>query len=1314
MAWEAFEDAGQGRENLFGRPVGVFIGIGNADYARLMHDSARSDSIDLYSTTGNVFSTAAGRLSYTLGLQGPSMALDTACSSSLVAIHLACQSLRADESVMALAGGVNLILAPETMIAMSRVPGGLAPDGRCRAFDAAANGLGRGEGCGLVVLKRLSDALRDRDPVVALIRGSAVNQDGRSAGLTAPSAQAQAALIRKALSSSRVSPEEVTYLETHGPGTALGDPIEAGALGVVFGDASSRARPLVVGSVKTNIGHLESAAGVAGFIKTALIVKNGEIPPNLHFKTPNPNIPWDRLPITVPTERTPLDPGSRSRIAAVSAFGVSGTNAHAVLEEPPPSPLRIEPGSRQGGTPTCILTLSARTEPALRQLLERYQDHLERHPALELNDVCYTGSVGRFHFPHRFVALASSRDHLREQLQAGRAGNPSRGAVRGTASNSPNIGLFFSDIDSVDSHVRDQLSERFPVFRIALEECARGPAAFGFAYALAALVRSWGVVPSVVMGHGIGEIVASCAAGAVSVEAGLALSMAWSARGESHLGTVVSEIEFSEPTTPMLSQFTAHRVSDELAAPRYWSGALETTPRSFDESIQQEQVDLLLEIGASASSPENAKPVRRQRLSDLPSALESLAILYVTGVPLHWESYYDDLACRRVHLPTYPFQRERHWFEKKDPLPKPAADTERDPLSGQLYEEKWRIQPTTGLAAPDPSTIGTWLILADDTGIGDRLSHRLQGTGNGCFVLAPGESYEEVDDRTLHLRPESPADFERLFSHWSERGLGPVKGIVHLWGIEELDGEPSLPELQSSLRTLCGSTLHLVQSLMKARPEVLPRVWVVTRGAVQVDEQDVVRPAQHALWGMARVLAHEHPELGWTRIDLDPTKEAADDAGLASEIFRASDGEKEVAFRGSERFVSRLSRSSESSVGKNPHITLRSDATYLISGGLGGLGRRVARWMTDRGARHIVVLGRSTPPPAVEAHFQALRQSGTAVDILQADVSDRSQLQALLSRIDTKLPLRGIVHCAGVLDDGVVINQTWDRFERVLAPKVDGAWNLHDLTRNADLDFFVLFSSASAVFGNPGQANYATANAFLDGLARLRRARGMPGLSINWGIWSDVGGVAEKRLDEVINAAGVGVILPDEGLRALEHLLARSSPQVAMIPIDWPAFLSRTGTWSFLEEFRPASGNGAESPPPFLEELSRTPLGERRSLLHGHIRSHVAHVLRTDISAFGAKQGFFEMGMDSLTALELKNRVQTGLGCTLPSTVAMECPNIEALVDYLATNPLASLFPSEEAPAEAPADTLEQDLSEEEIHRLVDEKLKNIETLLGK
>ncbi|RKZ75435.1 MAG: short-chain dehydrogenase, partial [Candidatus Parabeggiatoa sp. nov. 1] len=310
VCWEALENAGQVPKS--GSQTGVFIGIGQNDYAQLKLYANAPEQISAYDGTGNGLCFASGRLSYVLGLQGPNMAIDTACSSSLVAVHLACQSLRAGESDLALAGGVQLMLSPEVSIFLSRSKA-LSPDGRCKTFDAAADGYGRGEGCGMVVLKRLSDAMADGDNILAVIRGSMVNHDGASSGFTVPNGQAQQALIRQALKNAHVDPSEVDYVETHGTGTALGDPVEVKALGTVLGEG--RTEPLMIGTVKTNIGHLEAAAGIAGLIKVVLSFQHEEIPPHLHFKQPSPHIPWDELPVKVPTAPTQWSSINKPRIA---------------------------------------------------------------------------------------------------------------------------------------------------------------------------------------------------------------------------------------------------------------------------------------------------------------------------------------------------------------------------------------------------------------------------------------------------------------------------------------------------------------------------------------------------------------------------------------------------------------------------------------------------------------------------------------------------------------------------------------------------------------------------------------------------------------------------------------------------------------------------------------------------------------------------------------------------------------------------------------------------------------------------------------
>ncbi|MEZ4727510.1 MAG: polyketide synthase [Caldilineaceae bacterium] len=352
-AWEAIERAGIAADRLRNTPVGVFVGLWTGEYGKPLISAMD----DFYSIIGNVTSTAAGRLSYLLGLTGPALAVDTACSASLVSIHLACQSLRHGECKMALAGGVNLILAPEVTALFCR-GSLLAPDGRCKTFDAAANGYVRGEGCGMILLKPLTDALTDNDPIIAVIRGTAINQDGPSSGLTVPNGPSQEGVIRQALKNARVKPEDVSYIEAHGTGTALGDPIEIGALTAVF---QERTTPLHVGSVKTNFGHLEFAAGIAGVIKVALALQHGEIPKHLHFDRPNPLIDWDQTPIQIPTETIPWTvPAGKKRLAGVSSFGFSGTNAHIVLEEAPVAATRLQPT-----VPYQLLTLSAKDEPAL-------------------------------------------------------------------------------------------------------------------------------------------------------------------------------------------------------------------------------------------------------------------------------------------------------------------------------------------------------------------------------------------------------------------------------------------------------------------------------------------------------------------------------------------------------------------------------------------------------------------------------------------------------------------------------------------------------------------------------------------------------------------------------------------------------------------------------------------------------------------------------------------------------------------------------------------------------------------------------------
>ena len=407
--------------------TGVFVGIGGFDYSNvILNYQDHLKTINAYLGTGNAHSIAANRISYLLDLRGPSVAIDTACSSSLVAIHMACESLRSAQSDLAIAGAVNLILSPEVTIAFSHARM-MAADGRCKTFDAKADGYVRAEGCGAVVLKRLSDALRDRDHILALIRGSAVNQDGRTAGIAAPNGSAQQSVIREALAQAGVAPRELTYIEAHGTGTSIGDPIEVEAIKGALGKAAPGDPPCLLGSVKANIGHLENASGMASLAKVLACLQHDEIPGQLHFTNLNPRISLAGTRIVISGKPQPW-PRAARRLAGVSSFGFGGTNAHMIVEE---APARSRPEGLPS-RPCHILTLSARTESAVKTLASRYERHLAEHPEDDLANICFSANAGRSHFARRVAVVAENKEQLREALAAfaeGTAGAECRGGI---------------------------------------------------------------------------------------------------------------------------------------------------------------------------------------------------------------------------------------------------------------------------------------------------------------------------------------------------------------------------------------------------------------------------------------------------------------------------------------------------------------------------------------------------------------------------------------------------------------------------------------------------------------------------------------------------------------------------------------------------------------------------------------------------------------------------------------------------------------------------------------------------------------------
>lgn len=718
--WRAFENAGY----LPGAEVdtGVFVGVCTSEYLVRLTKTPLEE-LDKraipYFSTGNVFNALSGRLSYVFGFQGPCVAMDTACSSSLVALHLACNAIRRGECKQAVVGGVNLQLIPESTMAISHARM-LSPDGRCKTFDADANGYVRGEGCAVIIIKRLSEAIRDNDRIHAVIRGSAVNQDGGGSGFTVPSSKAQEKLMRKALASAGLEPGEVDYLEAHGTGTSLGDPIELSAVQAVYG-AAARQRPLWVGSVKTNIGHLEAAAGITGVVKTAMSVKNRIIPAHLHLKNPNHRIPWSRYNIQVPQQQQQWPDVNRPARAAVSAFGFSGTNAHVILESAPEA--KQETHAQERITPIDgyhFFSLSARSADALIEYAER---HLA-FPDTELPLNIFCKAVQRINplMRYRKHFIVQTIEDLKQQLQQFLDLGPA--ALDEPANGREQYATAFIFNNNVDKEIPSfykSLYERFETFAKAVDEYAgfirknkgtdilklldnnsAGPewtiaaAHFVFQYALTALLREWTVLPDRVLGYGGGEYLAACVAGVMNGEDALRLLIA-SEEGKATTPEIASEmfanvldyVALRTPIIPFISGTEGKEVKKELATREYWL-AHATGKIDLDAAVKILHTvggdKICLEFGTATVNTAKDSNHRFHTVQHYRSLLEILGDLYDSGFELDWNAFYEQVPVQVVDgLPGYPFQLKRYWPEEHNGNSKRADRRNKKQLLEYLY-----------------------------------------------------------------------------------------------------------------------------------------------------------------------------------------------------------------------------------------------------------------------------------------------------------------------------------------------------------------------------------------------------------------------------------------------------------------------------------------------------------------------------------------------------------------------------------------------------------------------------------------------------
>ncbi len=1433
VAWEALEQACINPFSLNGSQTGVFLGICSHDYNDLLSELGQRDEIGVYLTTGNASSILAGRLSYFLGLQGPCIALDTACSSSLVAIHSACNSLQSGKCQLALAGGVNLILNPSIVISMCKGHM-LAKDGHCKTFDAEADGYVRGEGCGVIVLKLLSDAIRDQDPILGVIRATEINQDGASSGLTVPNGEAQASLIRKVLEQAKLEPNAIDYIETHGTGTSLGDPIEIGAISNIF--SGRQDRPLLLGAVKTNIGHLEAAAGIAGVIKTVLALNHEAIPPHLHFKQLNPRISIDSIPALIPLTLTPWQRSSRPRISGVSSFGFSGTNAHAIIEEPP----LIELQKNLIDRPYHLLTLSAKTQTALDQLVDLYTKQL---PDENIADIVFTANSGRAHFLHRVTIVAQTRDELLKHLQTW-------DYWIGDASTPPAKVTFIFTGQLIED---TELMETSPVFKEAIER-SHGL----YEYALFELWKSWGIAPDYVLGEGIGDIIAAIAAQIITLEEGLRIITARS-NNPTELDQVSEEIHYREPQLGFISSWTGQVIRKESLTVDYWK------PHENVKNI-----------------PEGTLVISNQHhWKDL---LQTLAQLYLNGIQIDWKAFDKPYNRKKVYLPTYPFQRERYWVEALKRQKKRIIPPQAHPLLGEYIaspskEKLFRNEidldylsflkdhkvfdsilfPGAGftelLHAAGTKLFQSQSFTINSLVIEQPLTLEIKKATPIELLATPQEegyiaSVYSIEEEVWilhakgelsmtgpvpppkmeweHLRSvcESAIDIEDLYNQFDALGIHYGKQfqtLQKLWTgnnefIAELEGEASSALIDGSMQALAALAIkkgtqdsvylpysinkinvyseigtsirihgkltqvtedsttgeieifsydskplmkiegfhlrktdqaHLRQMLTKqAELETAPWFYQISwlpKSLAKTEEQlkspwlivaqeeerieglqaktikpehaikEIVKnPPTGVLWfasgkaslryalefvqaldkletklnlylithgiqpirpitdlenatfnGFYRTLKLEIPTLDCRHIDLGLNEK------LPVEELLAPDQEEQVAYDQGVRYVPRLQYSSKVKRSTKKLMNpMDSTGSYLITGGLGGLGLKVAEWLSQQGAKHLVLAGRRVS--------QNIEIPNTTVETVAIDVSQKPDVDALMKKFGADWPeLKGIIHAAGVLDDGILPSQDWSRFEKVFAPKVEGSWNLHEASLTKPLDFFVLFSSIASTIGSPGQINYASANAYMDALATFRHDQGLPALTINWGPWAEVGLAAS--FTQRYRASGFIAFKPDEGIKAFELALTETSiPQISIANVNWKLVPFKQSLLSDLIVSKTAEK------PILLQRLTDVLPSERKDLLTHYLQQTVGKIL--GLPSINPEIGFFEAGMDSLMSAEFRIRLQTDLGsiATIPPTLIFDYPSIQKLSQYFEEHIFPFIGITEIVPKSAP------------------------------
>ncbi len=1429
-AWEAIEDAGY-VANTYPGSVSVYAGSSYNTYLlnNLMSNPKLMQTVGSFTTmVANDKDYLATRVSYKLNLRGAGITVQSACSTSLVAIQLAWQSLLDYQCDLALAGGVS-IFHPQHVGYLYNDGMIFSPDGHCRPFDVNAKGIRAGAGAGVVVLKRLEDAINDRDPIRAVILGAAINNDGADKmGFSAPSIDGQAEVIAVAQARAEVDPGTITYVEAHGTATPLGDPIEVAALSHVFRAGTPKRSFCALGSVKSNLGHLDVAAGVAGLVKTVLALENKTIPPSLNFTAPNPQIDFNDSPFYVNDKLSEWKTDGTPRRAGVSSFGIGGTNSHAVLEEAPPRPPTVS------NRPAQLLLLSARSESALEAATKRLADYLKANPNTSLADVAHTLQVGRKRFDYRRVILC----HTHEDAIAALEGKAPARVISNTGNPTPDnppVAFLFSGQGSQYAGMAKHLYAIEPTFREAFDECTTRlsgyigrdireliltpvaedavselnetryaqPALFAVEYAIAKTWIAWGITPASMLGHSIGEYVAACLAGVMSLDDALRLvaergrlmqampagRMIAVPLSEAEVAPLLTEaltiaavnapqlcvvagptaaieefetrlaaqniecrplhtshafhsammdpalpdflkavenVTLNAPELPYLSNRTGTwATANDVTAPQYWADHLRHTVRFSDglRELSKTPNIIILEVGpgktlatlsrqtlgTSGNEILSSLPHPLDTQSDLETMMLALGRLWIAGATVDWQGFHRDEQLYRVSLPTYPFERTRYFVQPNhqessqyQSISTPANDQHKqrnNDVSSWFYTPSWKRVPSpvdSLTRANITNDGGVWLVFIDNHNVCLRIIDRLATVGATCLAVRAGDSYAANNDREYTVRPGNREDYEKVVHDVVQRH-GDIRRVVHGWGITNEKDDTSIDATRDREYFSAIATL---QSLFDTHFAVTPSVTFLSTGLQRVVGHETVVPAKGLISGVFAVAINELPHIKCQTIDIilnEVTNELIET--LITEAT-AVDRPQNLAYRSGYRWTESFEHLP---IAKHDGIPnrLRPGGVYVITGGLGGIGLLIARFLAQTVQAKLVLIARTAPPDRAEwdswiaSHdvddptsrrieaIQELESLGSELLIVPGDVASRSTMEEAASRATERFgTINGVFHTAGVPGGGTIALHSRQRAREILSAKVEGTVVAGDVFRQFTLDFFVLFSSINATVGFSGTVDYSAANAFMDKYALQHYSSEQPVIAIDWDAWKGVGMMTNFFSAEALKNG----ILPEEGIEALRRVLDVSVPVVAVITKDYPSLIDRARSGDTSHEIRDAIALPIATDSPVASPVA-SPIAQPKTpaaTLSDHARPNLSQPYAAPsseyelfiasvwqdllgISGIGIDDNFFELGGHSLIATGMMARIHQQFQVRLPLRTIFEAPTIRVLGERVAT-----------------------------------------------